>query len=197
MDQTNFFSLFFLTFITMAFVLAPVSSTTTSTTKKNTNFVKTSCNVTTYPSVCLTSLLPYASAVKSNPIRLVKQALSVTLKASSTTRSMISTLAKAKNITKGDAAVLKDCIVDIQDSISEIKDSLKAISSLKSSADKKFVLSNAETWTSAALSDEYSCTDGMEDEEVSPAVKKKIKTSVFSIARLSSNALYLINHLNI
>ena len=194
MDQTNFFSLFFLTFITVAFVLAPVSSTTT---KNNSNFVKISCNVTTYPSVCLTSLLPYASAVKSDPVRLVKQALSVTLNASSTTRSTISKLAKAKNITKGDAAVLKDCIVDIQDSISEIKDSLKAISSLNSSADKKFVLSNAETWTSAALTDEYSCTDGMEDEEVSPAVKKKIKTSVFSIARLSSNALYLINHLNI
>ncbi|GJS00657.1 pectinesterase inhibitor 4-like protein [Tanacetum coccineum] len=118
----------------------------------------------------------------------------MTLKASSTTRSTISKLAKAKKITKGDTAVLKDCIEDIQDSISEIKDSLKAISSLKSSADKKFVLSNVETWTSAALTDEYSCTDGMEDEEVSPAVKKKIKTSVFSIARLSSNALYLINH---
>ncbi|GJR17490.1 pectinesterase inhibitor 4-like protein [Tanacetum coccineum] len=75
--------------------------------------------------------------------------------------------------------VCKDCIEDIQDSISEIKDSLKAISSLKSSADKKFVLSNAETWTSAALTDEYSCTDGMEDEEVSPAVKKMIKSRVF------------------
>ncbi|GJZ95153.1 putative pectinesterase, partial [Tanacetum coccineum] len=146
---------------------------------------------------CLTSLLPYATAVKSNPLRLVKQALSATLKSASTTRSTISKLAKAKNVTKGDAAVLKDCIEDIQDSIGEIKDSLTAISKLKSSQDKKFVLSNAQAWTSAAITDEYSCIDGMEDEDVSEAVMTKIKTSIVSIARLSSNALSLINHLNI
>ncbi|GKF36496.1 putative pectinesterase, partial [Tanacetum coccineum] len=145
----------------------------------------------------LTSLLPYATAVKSNPLRLVKQALSATLKSASTTRSTISKLAKAKNVTKGDAAVLKDCIEDIQDSIGEIKDSLTAISKLKSSQDKKFVLSNAQAWTSAAITDEYSCIDGMEDEDVSEAVMTKIKTSIVSIARLSSNALSLINHLNI
>nr|XP_043616387.1 pectinesterase inhibitor 10-like [Erigeron canadensis] len=177
----------------MALAKAPVSSTQTTYT----NFVKTSCNVTTYPSVCLNSLLPYATAIKSDPFRLVKQALSATLKSASTTRSTISKLAKAKNITKGDAAVLKDCIQDIQDSISDIKDSLKALSSLKSSADKKFVLANAQTWTSAAITDEYSCTDGIDDEEVSPAVMKKIKSSIMSVARLSSNALYLINHLQV
>ncbi|GJS00658.1 putative pectinesterase [Tanacetum coccineum] len=199
MEQINLFPLFFLTFLAMAMVAPPVSSTTTTTmtTKTYTDFVKTSCNATTYPSVCLTSLLPYATAVKSNPLRLVKQALSATLKSASTTRSTISKLAKAKNVTKGDAAVLKDCIEDIQDSIGEIKDSLTAISKLKSSQDKKFVLSNAQTWTSAAITDEYSCVDGMEDEDVSEVVVTKIKTSIVSVARLSSNALSLINHLNI
>lgn len=197
MEQTmKFFSLFFLTLIAMAMAKAPASNSDT-TTKTYTDFVKTSCNATTYPSVCLTSLLPYVNAVKSDPVRLVKQALSTTLKSASTSHSTISKLAKAKNITKGDAAVLKDCISDIQDSIGEIKNSLKAISSLKSSTDKKFVIANAETWTSAAITDEYSCTDGISDEEVSPEVMKKIKSSIMSIARLSSNALFLINHLKI
>ncbi|KAI3712570.1 hypothetical protein L1987_71129 [Smallanthus sonchifolius] len=196
--QINFLSLFFLTFIaTAAMAMTPSSSTTTTTNQNYTNFVKTSCNSTTYPSVCLTSLLPYATAVKSNPLKLVKQALSITLKSASSARSSVSKLAKDKNITKGDAAVLKDCIGDIQDSIGEIKDSLQAISTLRSSKDRKFMISNAQTWTSAAITNEDSCTDGISDEEINPAVKKKIRSSIVIIARQSSNALYLINHLNV
>ncbi|XP_024963875.1 pectinesterase inhibitor 10-like [Cynara cardunculus var. scolymus] len=178
-------------------VVVPASSSSTKTTKTYTNFVKTSCNSTTYPSICLTYLLPYATAVKSNPQRLVKHALSATLKSAATTRVTVLKLAKAKNITKGDAAVLKDCVEEIQDSIDEIKNSLKAISSLKSSANKKFVISNAQTWTSAAITDENTCIDEFSEENVSPAIKSKIRNSIIRIARLSSNALYLINHLNI
>ncbi|KAJ0788939.1 putative pectinesterase [Helianthus annuus] len=200
MAQINFLSLFFLTFNVIAMAkTTPLSSSSTTTTtninKTYNNFIKTSCNNTTYPTVCLTSLLPYATVVKLNRLRLVKKSLSVTLKYASATQSTISNLAKAKNISKGNAAVLKDCIEDIQDSIGEIKDSLSALSNLKSSKNKKFVISNAQTWTSAAITDEYSCTDGISDEDVSPAVKKKIRNGILRIARMSSNALYLLNHL--
>ncbi|KAI3735177.1 hypothetical protein L6452_14667 [Arctium lappa] len=194
MEQTKSLPIFFLIFMAMAISVVPTSS---STTKTYTNFVKTSCNSTTYPSICLTYLLPYATAVKSNPQRLVKQALSATLKSATTTRSTVVKLAKAKNITKEDAAVLKDCVEEIQDSIDEIKNSLKAISSLKSSANKQLLISNAQTWTSAAITDDYTCIDDFSDQNVSPAIKSKIRNSFVRIARLSSNALYLINHLNI
>ncbi|KAL7588258.1 pectinesterase inhibitor 11 [Lactuca sativa] len=205
MEHANFFSLFFLTFMATAMAMSmaadPQSSTTTTstTTQAYNNFVKTSCNATTYPSVCLTSLLPYANSVKSNPVRLVKQALTATVKSASATRSVVSKLAKSKNISKGDAAILKDCIEELKDSIDEITDSLKAISSLgsSSSVNKRFAISNAQTWTSAAITDVYTCIDEFSDQKVSPAVKKKIRSSIVSIARRSSNALYLINHLNI
>ncbi|KAJ0749994.1 putative pectinesterase [Helianthus annuus] len=201
MVQITFLSLFFLTLNAIAMAkTTPLSSSSPTTNTYNINktynsYIKTSCNTATYPTVCLKSLLPYATAVKSNQLRLVKQALSVTLKSASTTRSTISNLAKAKNISKGNAAVLKDCIEDIQDSIAEIKDSLNALSSLESSKNKKLVISNAQTWTSAAITDEYSCTDGISDEDVSPAVEKKIRNGILRIARMSSNALYLLNHL--
>ncbi|CAH1430786.1 unnamed protein product [Lactuca virosa] len=201
MEHANFFSLFFLTFIATAMAMSmaanPQSSTTSTTTQAYTNFVKTSCNATIYPSVCLTSLLPYANSVKSNPIRLVKQALSATVKSASATRSAVSKLAKSKNISKGDAAILKDCIEELKDSIDEITNSLKEVSSLGSSVNKRFAISNAKTWTSAAITDVYTCIDEFSDQKVSPAVKKKIRSSIVSIARRSSNALYLINHLNI
>lgn len=81
--------------------------------------------------------------------------------------------------------------------MSEIKDTLKAISGLPKSADKRFVISNAQTWASAAITDENSCLDGFSDRKVSPAIKKKIKNSIVSLTRVSSNALYLINHLTV
>ncbi|KAI3517582.1 hypothetical protein L1887_16797 [Cichorium endivia] len=200
MEQNRYLSLFFFTFMSMAMAMAmamaadPKSSTTT---QAYTNFVKASCNATSYPSVCLTSLLPYANAVKSNPIRLVKQALSATVKSASATRSTVSKLVKGKNIKKSDAAVLKDCIEELKDSIVEIADSLKAVSSLGSSVNKRFAISNAQTWTSAAITDMHTCIDEFSDQKVSPAIKKKIRSSIVSIGRRCSNALYLINHLDI
>ncbi|KAL4574883.1 hypothetical protein LXL04_021724 [Taraxacum kok-saghyz] len=195
MEQTKYF---FLTFIAIGMTVTMARSPPSSTTQTYTNFVKTSCNATTYPTVCLTSLLPYATAVKSNPLKLVKQALSATLKSASTTRSTVSKLAKRKNLSKDDAAVLKDCIGEIKDAMDEITDSLIAISSLGSSTvNKKFAISNAQTWASAAITDEYTCIDEFSDMKVSPAIKKKIRSSIEKIARQSSNALYLINHLDI
>ncbi|KAI3519551.1 hypothetical protein L1887_08760 [Cichorium endivia] len=178
-------------------VIAPVSFATVAQQNLYSTFVKTSCSSATYPAVCVKTLLPYASAVKTNPYKLVNVALSTTLKSANATLSTISQLYKNKRITKWEAAVLKDCIGDIKDSMDEIKDSLKEISGLPKSADKRFAISNAQTWTSAAITDENSCLDGFSDRKISPSIKKKIKNRILSLARVSSNALYLINNLTV
>lgn len=189
---------FIILILTTLILLSPFSSSTTiSQQKKYSTFVKTSCNSATYPSVCLKSLLPYASTVKTNPLKLVTAALSTTLKSANSTLSTVSQLFKSKRITKWEAAILKDCIGDIKDSIDEIKSSIKEISSLPKSVDKRFVISNAQTWTSAAITDENSCLDGFSDRKISADIKNKIRNSIVSLARVSSNALYLINHLSL
>ncbi|GJY71438.1 pectinesterase inhibitor 4-like protein [Tanacetum coccineum] len=88
------------------------------------------------------------------------------------------------------AIVLKDCIGDLKDSMSEIKDSLKALSGISKSYDKNFVISNAQTWTSAAITDENSCLDGFSDRKVnvSTAVYKKIRNSIASDDYILSSA---------
>lgn len=93
--------------------------------------------------------------------------------------------------------MLKDCIEDIKDSIDEIKSSIKEINGISLSADNRFAISNAQTWTSAAITDENSCLDGFSDGEMNPSVKKKIRNSIVNLATVSSNALYLINHLSV
>nr|XP_043631684.1 21 kDa protein-like [Erigeron canadensis] len=174
-------------------------SSITTIAQQNTysTFVKTSCSSSTYPSVCLKTLLPYATAVKSNPLKLVNAALSTTLRSSNATLAKISQLSKTKGITKWEAAVLKDCIGDIKDSMDEIKDTLKVMSGISKSNDKRFMISNAQTWISAAITDENSCLDGFSDRKMNPVVKKKIRNSIVSLARVCSNALYLINHLSV
>ncbi|GJU73937.1 putative pectinesterase [Tanacetum coccineum] len=188
----------FLILITL--FLTTVSCTTDVAQQKTySTFVKTSCSSATYPLVCLKSLLPYASTVKTNPLTLVKVALTTSLRSANATLTTVSQLSKTKKITKFEAAILKDCIGDLKDSMSEIKDSLKALSGISKSYDKNFVISNAQTWTSAAITDENSCLDGFSDRKVnvSTAVYKKIRNSIVSLARVSSNALYLINHLSV
>ncbi|XP_071707902.1 pectinesterase inhibitor 11-like [Rutidosis leptorrhynchoides] len=197
MEQSKIFTALFLVLLLSS---SPLASSTTTVTQQNTynTFIKRSCSSATYPNVCLKTLLPYATTVKSNPYKLVNAALSAALKSSNATLSVIYQLYRTEKITKWDAAIVKDCIGDIKDSMSEIKDTLKVISSISGSNDKSFVISNAQTWTSAAITDENSCLDGFSDRKVINAViKKKIRNSIVSLARVSSNALYLINHLSV
>ncbi|KAD1612195.1 hypothetical protein E3N88_03520 [Mikania micrantha] len=177
-------------------VSSQVSSSTTVTLENTySTFVKTSCSSSTYPAACRKSLLPYASTVKTDPLRLATVALSTALESANTTLSTVTRLSKTKRITEWEAAVLNDCIGDIKDSMDEIKSSIDEISGISTSVDKSFAISNVQTWTSAAITDENSCLDGFDEGQMNPAVKKKIRNSILNLATVSSNALYLINHL--
>ncbi|XP_059625470.1 21 kDa protein-like [Cornus florida] len=166
--------------------------------KTCTNFIKTSCNSTTYPSLCYKSLSPYAPSVKTSPKGLCNAALSVTIRAARNTLSVVSKLTEQKGITHTEAATIKDCIENVGDSIDDLKQSLKAMGSLiGAKADKESLMADVKTWMSAAITDEDTCTDGFAGRNISPTVKNTIRNSKLGIAKLTSNALSLINHLNI
>ncbi|KAK9078036.1 hypothetical protein SSX86_002093 [Deinandra increscens subsp. villosa] len=187
-------------FLTTFLLFTPSSSSSTSLAQQNkySTFVKISCSSATYPAACTKSLLPYASTVKTNPLTLVKAALATALKSTNATLSTITQLYQTNRITKWEAKVLKDCIGDLKDSMDEIKSSIKEISGIPKSTDKGFALSNAQTWTSAAITDENSCLDGFSDgRKTNSVIRKKIRNSIVSLARVSSNALSLINHLSV
>ncbi|CAG7896087.1 unnamed protein product [Brassica rapa] len=56
------------------------AATATTTTKKALSFIKSSWKTTTYRSLCVHSLSTYANTIQSNPQRLIKNALAVTMK---------------------------------------------------------------------------------------------------------------------
>lgn len=185
----NLFSLLFISLLHNALATTSYSNQTYGA------YIKKACSSTTYPQECYKSLLPYAFKIKANPQKLRKVSLSVTLNAVHNASSMVSKLLKQNGLTHIEAATIKDCIVNIKDSIDELKQSLHEMN-LLSGLDKEFHIANIKTWLSAALTDENTCTDGFEGEVIDKIVKQKITNIVLKIARLTSNSLSLINSLN-
>ncbi|CAK7337067.1 unnamed protein product [Dovyalis caffra] len=155
------------------------SSADTTTTKNSsetyTNYLKTACNSTLYPQLCFESLSPYTSTIKTNDLKLCTKALTVTLKAASNTSKLVESLSKESNLSKTKAGIIKDCIEETGDSIDKLKQSLKALGSLNGSADIHFQISNIQTWMSAAITEENTCTDGFDERKISDEVMRTIR----------------------
>lgn len=186
---------FIVTTLVLISFLQPTSTSSPKFPKAYLNFIKTSCNSTTYPSLCYKTLSPYAGSIKTSYLKLCYLALSVTIKAARNTSTMVSNLAKQKGLVSAEASAIRDCIVNIQDSVDELQQTLRAMANLRG-ADKEFQLANAKTWASAAITDEDTCMEGFSGRKVSAAVKKKVKSSILGVSKLNSNALSLINHFN-
>ncbi|XVE63907.1 hypothetical protein DITRI_Ditri07aG0058800 [Diplodiscus trichospermus] len=176
--------------------------TTSATTTNNTcttsykNFIKKACNSTRYPKDCNKALSPYASTIKTDPQKLCDIALSVTLNATCVTSSSIqSAVSKMKGLTPSETQIINDCSETITDAIDELNYSLKAMAYLQGS-NRVAQLKNIRTWVSAALTNEYTCTDEFEGQKVSKALKNTIKKSVLYLAKLTSNFLELLNLLD-
>ncbi|KAB5525362.1 hypothetical protein DKX38_023111 [Salix brachista] len=170
------------------------TNTTKNSTETYTNYLKKACNSTLYPQICFESLSSYTSTIKTNGLKLCTKALTVTLKAASNTSRLVKSLSKEGNLSKAEAGIIKDCIDEMGDSIDMLKQSLKALGSVNGS-EIEFLISNIKTWMSAAMTDETTCTDGIDERKISDEVMRKIRKTIVNISMLTSNALALINKL--
>ena len=164
----------------------------------DTTFIRTSCNTTLYPDVCYTSLARYANAVQQDPGQLARVAIAVSLSKVHRASSYISNLTRDADYT-GDsraASALHDCFTNLDDAVDEIRGSLKQmrqIGAAGAGADSfLFQMSNVQTWMSAALTDEETCTDGFQDVADCP-VKADVCDRVTKVKKFTSNALALVN----
>ncbi|KAB5515900.1 hypothetical protein DKX38_026548 [Salix brachista] len=170
------------------------TNTPKNSTETYTNYLKKACNSTLYPQICFESLSSYTSTIKTNGLKLCTKALTVTLKAASNTSRLVKSLPKEGNLSKAEAGIIKDCIGEMGDSIDMLKKSLKALGSVNGS-EIEFQISNIKTWMSAAMTDETTCTDRIDERKISDEVTRKIRKTIVNISMLTSNALALINKL--
>ncbi|XP_047306713.1 pectinesterase inhibitor 10-like [Impatiens glandulifera] len=160
------------------------------------DYVYKSCNTTMYPSLCYTSLSPYADSIQSEPKLLANASLFAALSATKSSSKFLKWLAKRKELTTREAHSIVDCIEEVGDSIDELKQSMHEITrdlEVGSSA-FEFQMSDIQTWVSAALTDDDTCLDGLDEVKVNPRTKNLVRQHMVRVAQLTSNALALVNN---
>ncbi|KAK2395943.1 hypothetical protein P8452_17306 [Trifolium repens] len=150
------------------------------------DLVRSSCIHSRYPKLCLRTLSNYTGPAKS-PLDIAQAALRVSLAhAKRASKYLLSSKggSHSSSLSRRQQADLSDCKEQIADSIDELRKSLEELRHLRPET-FRWQMSNALTWVSAALTDGDTCLDG----NVRPDVKKRVT----DLARVTSNALYMIN----
>lgn len=154
------------------------------------DLVRSSCVHASYPSICLRTLSSYSGPAKT-PADLAQASVKVSLIRSRKAYNYLSTI---KTSGKRQQSALHDCIEQMSDSVDDLSKTLSELKHLKSES-FRWQMSNVETWVSAALTNEDTCLDGFKA-EIDGKVRGDVKRKITNVARVTSNALYLINRLD-
>ncbi|KAG6590055.1 Pectinesterase inhibitor 3, partial [Cucurbita argyrosperma subsp. argyrosperma] len=161
------------------------------------DLIHSSCLQASYPSLCIRTLSSYSGAVNT-PQDLAQATLSVSLSlARDLSRYLSNSSANLRQASKRQRAAVDDCVEQIGDSVEELSNTLGLLRHLPYGDRRSFRLqmSNAQTWVSAALTNEDTCLDGFK--EVDGEVKFDVKKRISKVAKATSNALYMINRLDV
>lgn len=202
MKRLLLFSLLSL-FTTVVVAVDDSSSSATAPSPSPTDgsdFIRESCNATLYPDVCYSSLQKFSPAVQQNPRRLATAAIAFSLTKVKHVASFVSNLTRSSDYgaDPSAAAALHDCFSNFDDAVDEIYGSLKQMRQMESSSSSaskesfRFQVSNVQTWMSAALTNEDTCTDGFEDVN-DGEMKEGVCDRALYVKKLTSNALALVN----
>lgn len=192
---------FALTVLLLISNINPTLAGTSTTAKSNSlkiykNFIKTSCNSTLYPALCYKYLSSYASSIKTDSVKLCNTALTVNLKAANKTSALVTSMAKKGGLRPSEKAVIEDCNEEIDDCVDELRKASNVLDNLRDALNKEDQMADIKTWVSAAMTDEDTCMDEFEENNVRESVKNKIKKSIVDLRQITSNSLALINRLS-
>ncbi|KAA8532539.1 hypothetical protein F0562_032645 [Nyssa sinensis] len=170
------------------------SNTNTNTNTNDIEFIRTSCGATLYPELCYNSLSGYANAIQQDPAQLARVAISVSLSKARHMANYVSNISRQADYGAEPraAAALHDCFSVFGDAVDQIRGSLKQMRRLNPGESFRFQMSNVQTWMSAALTNEDTCTDGFEDVPDGPT-KAEVCHRVVKVTEVTSNALALVN----
>jgi pectinesterase inhibitor-like protein len=173
-------------------------------------FIKTSCSSTTYPSLCYHTLSTHASDIQTSPQLLAHTALAVTLNNTQSTSAMMAKMLQSRAMSPREMAAMRDCVEELGDSVDLLRKSLGEMSQLKGS-NFYLKMDDIQTWVSAAMTNEDTCTEGFSERSSAAAnsnlknvvrgqaadsnVKNVVRGQVVNIAHMTSNALALVNSL--
>ncbi|KAL7589311.1 pectinesterase inhibitor 7 [Lactuca sativa] len=189
-------TIFFL-FLSTTVLLAATTTGQQTSDDIDTEFIRQSCESTRYPDTCFTSLSNYSSAVQHDSGRLARVAIHVALSNATHMANYVSNIsrdaAEQNNNTTREFAAISDCSSLFEDAVDEIKKSRTEMKRLGLTGESvKFQLSNVQTWMSAALTNEDTCTDGFQKVD-DGNMKADVCDRVAAVKKVTSNALALVN----
>ncbi|XP_010533758.1 PREDICTED: 21 kDa protein [Tarenaya hassleriana] len=187
------------------------TSTILQTESKSTNrtvpdrFIESACRATRYHSLCVQTLSAYGTNIRHNDQDLAVAALTVSLARARVGSAFISKLVGTRalrprempGIGPRDYMAIKDCAQTMGDSVDRLAQSVKELvraGGSDSPEDFMWRMSNVQTWVSAALTDVSTCLDGFGGgRSTDGKVKGMVRNRVIHVARVTSNALALVN----
>ncbi|XP_050376993.1 pectinesterase inhibitor 3 [Argentina anserina] len=166
--------------------------TSHNATTSSSHLVRTSCQHASYPSLCLHTL---STSPAQTPRDLAQAAVSVSLSRTRKVSAFLSQLSRSTSSSspKRQRVSISDCVEQVSDSVDELSRTLEELHHLHEET-FRWQMSDAQTWVSAALTNEDTCLDGFQD--VDGKVKADVKRKITDAARVTSNALYMINRLD-
>ena len=120
-------------------------------------------------------------------------ALNITLASAKATSAMMVRVSRSSRLKPREVSAMRDCVEELGDTLEELRKSIGEMGQL-SGSNYEVYINDIQTWVSAALTDEYTCLDGFEGDEMNGKVKVLVRGRILIIAHLTSNALALINH---
>ncbi|KAG9140610.1 hypothetical protein Leryth_022499 [Lithospermum erythrorhizon] len=161
-----------------------------------TQFIRTSCQSTLYPDLCFNSLVFYANTIQHDPARLARIAIKISLSRAKRMASYMSYMSRQADYRAEPTiqAALHDCYAMFGDAVDQMRGSLKQMRRLTGTGESlRFQVSNVQTWLSAAMTNEDTCTDGLMDIIPEGEVKDDVIDRVYKAMHVTSNALALVN----
>ncbi|KAL8160923.1 hypothetical protein V2J09_012412 [Rumex salicifolius] len=165
------------------------------------NLLRSSCLQARYPTICTRTLSTYPGPART-PADLARAAVSISY---GRARKASAYLARLRARKDGGATTwataLGDCLDQLSDATAELGDTMRELRALRArnTGEFRWHMSNAETWVSAALTDQDTCLDGIGQAGrrggASSGVGSDVRRRIKNVAKVTSNALYLINRL--
>ncbi|XP_072992038.1 21 kDa protein-like [Typha latifolia] len=195
------FSLLLVLASVSAVTLSPPSSSSSSDAdagSNSTEFILACCRRTRYPRLCFASLSSSSGKVGRDPVRLARTAADVALSRIQSLSLRLAALRREAAAAGGrEAAALRDCCDMMGDAADLAQRSSRELGGLEGAVGPEVAwrVGNAQTWLSAAMTDEDTCSDGFEGVSGLGGVKGEVSARVERVKRFTSNALALVNML--
>lgn len=126
--------------------------------------IRAVCSVTQHQESCFTSISSLNSSVEPDPEAIFELSLRVSVNEVSNASQFVRDLVKSSNDARSNGA-LGDCAGLLQDAASRLGDSVAAMEA-GGRGEKPLTelkISNIQTWVSAAMTDQETCLDGLEE----------------------------------